>query len=264
MIIDFVKTSPAQNTTVLVTSVCPEEHYINIAKKVMGYEFLHAEQVGFIRAPKHKDTILFLEMSGGEFCGNATLSAAAYVKYKGLTNNNDFFLEVSGLANPIQCKTIKKRKFHYNVKCQMPSAQKVKEYKVKVDNQIIQGSIIKFDGITHFIFPVKSRFIHFTKVLDIVKKDIYASALGIIPYKTLGEQKYKIKPYIYVRKTGSNVFERGCGSGSLALGIYLNKNHKKQGCIKVLQPGGIIEVEIGKNLYISTDVLVTCEGRILI
>ena len=62
----------------------------------------------------------------------------------------------------------------------------------------------------------------------------------------------------------TNVFERGCGSGSLALGMYLNKVTGITKKIKVLQPGGVIEVGIGSEFSISTDVVITCEGRIMI
>lgn len=264
MIIDFLKTSPAMNTTVLVTSVCPKQHYIEVAKRAMKYDFLHAEQVGFIKAPQSNDTILYLEMAGGEFCGNATLSAAAYATYKGLTEKHDFYIDVSGVENPVWCKVMKKDRFNYNTKCQMPFASNIEEYKINLKSQIIEGAIIEFNGISHFVFPVKNKFTYFLEVLDIIKTDINASAIGIIPYKIIEKQNYKIKPYVYVRKTNTSTFERGCGSGSLALGIFINETGKKQKHIKVIQPGGIIKVEVGDRNYISTDVLMTCEGRILI
>lgn len=264
MNIDFIKMSPAENTTVLVTSVCPKRHYIKVAKRAMGYKFLYAEQVGFIRPSKYKNAILCLEMAGGEFCGNATLSAAAYAKYKGLIEKEDFYIEVSGVENPVWCKVMRKEKFNYYAKCQMPFALNTEEYKINLRNQIIQGGIIKFDGISHFVFPVSGDFTDFTEVLKTLKRDVDDIALGIIPYKTLENQKYEIKPYVYVKKTNSSVYERGCGSGSLALGIFLNQKDKKQRCIEVIQPGGTIEVEIGNRYYISTDVLITCEGMMFI
>lgn len=103
MNIDFVKASPSKNMTILVTNYVPPTNYSRVAHTLMDYEYVNAEQVGFIEAPQNKDALLKLTMSGGELCGNAVLSAAAYCHYKGLTNENNFLLETTGVAEPLEC-----------------------------------------------------------------------------------------------------------------------------------------------------------------
>ncbi len=70
----------------------------------MGDEFLHAEQAIFLVQPQTKGAVLRLEMSGGEFCSNAVLSAVAYCSYKELVKDHTYLLEISGLDFPLECK----------------------------------------------------------------------------------------------------------------------------------------------------------------
>lgn len=264
MIFDFIKTSPAQNTTVLVTSYCPKGYYLKIAEKAMSYEFLHAEQVGFIVPPSKKESILGLEMAGGEFCGNATLSVAAYAILKGLADEEIFSIDVSGTTLPIRCKAKKINDYCYDASCVMPPAKRNQELKITLKNKTIIGQVIELDGISHFVFPEQKDSIEHLDILTALKQVVETDAIGVIPFKTLENGTYKIKPFVHVRKVNTNVFERGCGSGSLALGMYLNKVTGISKKIVVLQPGGAIGVGIGSEFSISTDVVFTCEGRMMV
>lgn len=107
MRLNFVKASPSQNMTAFITDYVTPSMYVPVANKLMDYEYLHVEQVGFIVGPKEKDAVLRLEMSGGEFCGNALLSAAAYCTHKALTNKEEFYLETSGSDTPLKCQVMK-------------------------------------------------------------------------------------------------------------------------------------------------------------
>ena len=264
MIFEFIKTSPAQNTTVIITSDCPKSYYPIVANKAMSYDYLHAEQVGFIVPPSRKDSVIALEMAGGEFCGNATLSAAAYVIYKGLTDKEVFYIDSSGAAEPIRCKVAKVGDYCYSASCTMPSAKGIDEAKFNLPNKTVEGYIVEFDGISHFVLEAEDDFEEYLELIQSLKEVVDADAIGIIPYSKVQDGRYKIKPFVHVRAINSNVFERGCGSGSLALGIYLNKIRGVSTDIEVLQPGGTIRVGIGEKFSISTDVIITCEGQILI
>lgn len=69
MKLNFIKMSPCENTTVFITEYCPKEYYIAVAREVMNYYSLCAEQVGFIVPPKNTDSVLGMGMDGFEFCG---------------------------------------------------------------------------------------------------------------------------------------------------------------------------------------------------
>lgn len=264
MIFDFIKTSPAQNTTVLVTSYCPKKYYPAVAERAMNYEALYAEQVGFIVPPHKGDSIIGLEMAGGEFCGNAALSAAAYVTYKELADRESFSIDVSGADEPIRCKVKKVSNHCYNTSCIMPPAKRNEKLELTLKNKSIDGNIIEFDGISHFVFPTKENFTEYSGALEVLKQIVDTNAIGIIPYNTLSDDTYKIKPFVHVKKINTNIFERACGSGSLALGICLKSVGSISKEIEIVQPGGVIRVGIEKEFSISTDVIFTCEGRIFV
>ncbi|MBQ7653713.1 MAG: hypothetical protein IJS17_01420, partial [Clostridia bacterium] len=64
---------PTGNVTALVETSVPVDQQPSVAEKIMSMEAT-VEQVGFISDSEGVD--LALRMVGGEFCGNATMSAA--------------------------------------------------------------------------------------------------------------------------------------------------------------------------------------------
>jgi diaminopimelate epimerase len=259
MVLNFIKASPSQNTTVFITSKCSPYLYGEIARTVMSYEYMNAEQVGFILQPENKGPVIRLEMAGGEFCGNASLAAAAYAVYKGIIDKESFYIEASGAWHPLECRVKTVSPFMYYAECEMPNPVSFEKHSINIEGLDITGSLVDFDGISHFVFGSwqedKSKM---DTILDAVLSSIEAKAVGIIPYRKLEEDNYEIMPYVWVKETGSRVFERGCGSGSMALGIHL-KDHV-EGRLNVVQPGGEISVRMHQKNYISTRVKFTCEG----
>lgn len=265
MELDFIKASPSQNTTVFVTSFCPRDAYTEVAEKIMSYEYLQAEQVGFLVAPKNKNSIIGLDMAGGEFCGNAALSVAAYILYRDLCKNEEFFIEVSGESLPIKCFVKKKSHNIYYSKVEIPPAVSSEDISFKINDTLMVGSLVELKGIAHIVldyWPSNDVFEQIIKKVEAM--EIVTDAIGIIPYKKIDDKIFEIKPYVYVKGIDRGVFERGCGSGSLALGIYLAREKGVTGEIVVQQPGGTITVEIGAENYISTEVKFTCEGKIML
>lgn len=261
MKLNFVKASPSQNTTAFITDyVCPSQ-YATIANKLMAYDSLSVEQVGYIVKPHSDETVIRLEMSGGEFCGNALLSAAAYCHYRGLSKQENFLVEISGSDIPLNCHVKQKASNIYESRSEMPSPLKIADIELSVKGNQISGKIIKLNGITHFItqfWPKKS---DYNDILTELLKQVDDKAIGIIPYKSIKDNEYEIVPFVYVTDTGSKVFERACGSGTLALGVYLNAI-EQSAHFHIHQPGGVIQVEAGKSNYISTEVKFTCEGTV--
>lgn len=259
MKLDFVKASPSRNTTVFITNYVVPAHYAEIASRIMDDEHLHAEQAGFLVQPQTEGAVLRLEMSGGEFCGNAVLSAAAYCSYKGLTKDRTFLLETSGSDFPLECEVDVKSPTHFVARAEMPPPLSTTEIVIDLNGRSITGNVVKLDGITHFITDYWPTEDQFNQLIEAVTNKIEDKAIGIIPYKQLKESEYEIWPFVYVTETGSRFFEQACGSGSLALGVHLSKGNQNQ-TLQIHQPGGIVYVETGGKNYISTDVRFTCEG----
>ncbi len=245
--------------TVLVTSYVDPTDYVHIANTIMDYEYVHAEQAGFIVSPQDNRSVLRLEMSGGEFCGNAVLAAAAYCKYQKICQDNRFLIEASGAKSPLLCDVKMKSPTFFEIKAEMPQQFSMNDIVISYHNKSISGSLVQLEGIIHFVTNYWPHEDEFTYILEAVKEVAQDKAIGIIPYRYLMEGAYEIRPFVYVGDTGATFFERSCGSGTLALGFFLAEKGKEH-IFNVLQPGGTICVEIGSKSYISTDVRITCEG----
>lgn len=259
MKVNYIKFSPAQNTTAFITSHVDPTDYVEIANTLMSHEYVHAEQAGFLVSPHENNAMLRIEMSGGEFCGNAILAAAAYCKYAELTKADRFLIESSGSALPLRCDVNEKSPVLYEVKAEMPAPDAKKDIMIPYRDQTISGCLVQLDGITHFItnyWPLEEEF---ADILEVVKETVEDKAIGIIPYRELTNSEYEIRPLVHVSETGNTFFEHACGSGTLALGVYLADNTNNS-TFHVQQPGGTIHVDIGNKNYISTDVRITCEG----
>ncbi len=150
MIVRFVKTSPCQNATVLVTSFTSAVCYRDMARKLMSPEYLCAEQVGFLVPPFDRASVLRLEMAGGEFCGNAVLSAAAYVTYKGISTCRAFQIEASGTPSPVVCWAEARERFLFIAGCEVPGPLSLKPFSAEIDGMEIRGDLVEMEGISHW------------------------------------------------------------------------------------------------------------------
>ena len=89
---------------------------------------------------------------------------------------------------------------------------------------------------------------------------IRADALGVIRYD---EKKKAIEPIVYVPATDSAVWERGCGSGTAALGCWKAWSSGELFCGAISQPGGIITVRADVRDNAVVDLMITGTVRIV-
>ena len=72
MKLNYVKVNPVENMTIFVMDLVDSSQHKIIANKLMDYNSLHGEQVGFIESPRTTKgrslNTLRLQMMGGEFC----------------------------------------------------------------------------------------------------------------------------------------------------------------------------------------------------
>lgn len=275
MELNFVKLSPAENTTLLVTDYVDPDSYPEIVSKIISYTHINAEQAGFIKKPKGKEAILRLEMPAGEFCGDGIMSAAALVNWSGYSDKMEFSLESSGLNSLVHCSVEKIQKNLYKVRAYMPIEHQIIDYQSTFKNRDITGKLISLPGITHLILEAEHDQYEAEFISEFAKHiaaELKAKAIGVIPYSA-SSAEVKINPCIHVPKTGKLLFERGCGSGSLAVGLCLAQKYKKSINISIKQPGGVIRVGIDvqnpcskpikvERAFLETDILITCEGKL--
>lgn len=96
---------PTGNITILVETPVEEASQPFIAAELMQRE-PDAEQVGFLTLSKQsaddrKFCDIALRMAGGEFCGNATMSAAAFYAARNSMQEGTVTVRVSGAAEPV-------------------------------------------------------------------------------------------------------------------------------------------------------------------
>lgn len=265
--IEFFKFVPGGNPTIIVLpspltcSALPQ-----VAAKIMHPLHLHAEQVGridFCSPYPH------LQMMGGEFCVNATRSAAALLAREGL-----FFaphatplcvegeISVSGAATPVRCAvstSSKALKSHLQGEPTLlstapptpalKSATVFSAARVPLEGLHIEYpepgiTLIHMPGISHLLLDVSSypfpecwqkETPHIRKRFGLDKEP----ACGIDWFSERGDH-CALWPVVYVKDTASEVMETACGSGSLALAVTMRakQQQKKTEVVKILQPSG--------------------------
>lgn len=268
--IPFVKLSPTQNVTVLVTQSVPRSEQAAMSAKLLAYDGVGGEQVGFLEPAVIPGAQVRLQMMGGEFCGNATMSVGAYLaEREGLADgeSRDYVLEISGANGPTHC-LIERTGDAWRGKVRMPCPECVREYELETECGLRQVPVVVFPGISHLIVPANEAWSRETieKCIRSWNDVIGADALGVLRYD---EEKMTIEPAVYVPATDSVVWERGCGSGTAAIGC---RNAVKYGAFEgeIRQPGGTIYVaakaEDGRisDLSIAGTVRIVAEGTAFI
>ncbi|MUV38921.1 hypothetical protein JNUCC1_02793 [Lentibacillus sp. JNUCC-1] len=202
MKLDFVKISPSQNMTALITSEVHPSDYATVGNMIMDYEYIHAEQAGFITKPTDDGSILRLEMSGGEFCGNAVLAAGAYCIYKGLSKEEHFKIEASGALFPLACHAKVKAPGLFEAEAEMPQPLSMDDTTFHIGAKSISGALIRLGGITHFVTDFWPNNDDFPSILETIKETVHDKAIGIIPYRHVNDEAYEIRPFIYVTERG--------------------------------------------------------------
>lgn len=281
MKLNFIKTNPTENMTVFVVDQVPRSMYMEIAKQIMDYSNIHAEQVGFIEKPSSEkgEACVRLHMMGGEFCANATRALAAVLvnrKHWKIQRKEEKFivpLEVSGLDEIIYCEVEannqNKDMSSFISIAKISSPKQIKDFSINYKDTIHEGKLVEFLGISHLV--VDSRRIDSKKEFFMrVKEDLEhleTEAFGIMFYN---EEESYMDPLVYVKSTESLIWERGCGSGTVALGAVLANRIQRNIEMVVKQPGGELEIATEwkenkvNSIYLKGVVTITAEGTLYV
>ncbi|RQD71850.1 MAG: diaminopimelate epimerase [Tindallia sp. MSAO_Bac2] len=273
MKLKFYKCSPAENMTVLVWDPVEREQYAEVANEIMEERHLHAEQVGFVTPPVRKSAEIAarLEMMGGEFCANATLSLATVISFREdiqekSEGRKKLKLESSGVKDAMTCFVDKgESPYSRRVSLQIGLPQAVSDVQIVSEEKSVAGMLVELPGIAHLIVDrgnvenPESFFEDALKQLEEKKFD----ALGIMFFD---ERKMHLEPLVWVRATNSLFWEKGCGSGTAALGIAKASKEKESVDLNINQPGGVLGISVKwqgkavKEAWLSGDVKIVAEG----
>ena len=233
--IKITKADPAGNITLLIDGPVPKGKYAQLASALMKTPGLEAEQAGFITRPLHGGAGR-LEMSGGEFCGNAARAFGYYLALKSGEKRTQIPVEISGAEEPVMTESDTENATAFS---EMPLPREISV--ITLPEPFGKCCAVRFDGITHIIAIGVPEDMHlFIAARDYIYRSSTPAALGVL---FVSEDKQSLVPYVYVAGTKTVFREGSCGSGTAALCAAEAYKSGKSTAIAVAQPAGEIEAE---------------------
>lgn len=271
-VIEYVVMNPSQNITILATTSDDDYDYDYgfIAKKLLKLEPT-AEQVGFLQYGDNCD--IMLNMAGGEFCGNATMSAAVYYGIMNGVSDGNVIVKSSGVDEPVNVHIKKTNDWEGIV--EMPEALEICEVDFGNGEKY---PVVFFKGIAHVIIDKNA--LNVKKYVDTRNKlsdseefenriifdnenkkhleskikewceGLEMPALGVMlcdgllkfaPTNTqFAPTELSVTPLVYVKSIDSLYWESSCASGTTAVGAYLLDKYKKKINVDVKQASGTV------------------------
>ena len=222
------------------------------------------EQVGFISLDKSSPELI---MTGGEFCGNATRSAAAY--YLLDARSGEIEIKVSGTNKPVKAGLSSKGK-QLEAWAEMPLIEDLSKAVIPLEGALYWVSI---EGISHLIVPQDKSIPFLQRILSCESKDAQISIAIELLKKTIAENSLsmgkacgviflecvsqgsgfleslggilKMHPFVHVAAAGTTYYETACGSGTMCVGLLDYFLRRKNVNMRLLQPSGkIITAEV--------------------
>lgn len=241
--IHYVKADPCGNTTILVLDPVNREQRGMLSKQLMAPDCVGAEQVGYVTLFDGQDDIR-IDMMGGEFCGNASRSVAAYMAMKTGKEDAAYKICCSGCEDLLQASIRHLEGNTYDAAIDMPLPKEIDAIIVAVGEMPIRFFRVDFGGIVHFVYVGQN--------IDLLDKNTYwesvkeyaadsmPDALGLVLFDL---HKRSILPAVYVKATDTLYWEQSCGSGTAAVGAVMTCMLKSDFSAAIEQPGGTLTVE---------------------
>lgn len=228
MDLTYVLMDPTGNITALVETPVPVSEQPATAARVMAAEPC-CEQVGFLMENDTCDTAI--RMAGGEFCGNASMCAAALHAMKlGLTEERTLRVGISGEVVDV---TVRPSGGQYTCRVTMPRPLDI----VTVDDV----PVVRFSGICHAITAATLDDTAAEKLVRQLCAVLNAGAMGLMQ---LNREAGTMKPLVYVPGADTLFWENSCGSGTAAVGAWLHSLSGQPVGETLRQPGGTLGVEV--------------------
>jgi diaminopimelate epimerase len=232
----FYKAVPGGNPTILILDPVSPGERAGISRTLMDAGHLQAEQVGFLDLSADP---VRLDMMGGEFCGNACRASAAVMAREGAgleacVGGLCGRLSVSGVREPV---TVRVEGRSGECWAQMPMPDAAEEDVRELEQGI---GVVRMPGITHLLLDEDRHGFPEDFVRAVAgfraRFGLDGEAVGCIWYRM--EPVCVIRPVVWVRSTETTHYETGCGSGSLALALWIWRRQNFPIGLQVMQPSG--------------------------
>ena len=275
--IQYLIADPSGNITIMVLSAVDQKDYQSIAKALLA-KHEEAEQVAFI-VPTAEGETPTLNMSGMEFCGNASRAFAYYeVLKKGDAASvvesdtpTDLAVKISGCDTPLSA-TVHPKSGMVDIEMPAPlGAETVTDLPLAAPSAPAQdranpsasvaGTLVRLPGITHLVL----RDVPATKENFDLLKDWYygydpagAPAFGVMFLSAESADidaaastdadaavtRLAMTPVVYVRDVDTVYFEGSCASGSAACAYALADDTGAKRSFRLIQPDGELTVSV--------------------
>ncbi len=259
--LDIIMADPAGNRTAFVETPVAPEYYAPIGAALLSVPSLQAEQAGFL-CPPLRGAAGRLVMSGGEFCGNASRSFGLLLgREMGRKDGDTVEIEISGCDHPL---TVSLRTEGAAVRMPLPRALRSIAIPEKNSGQLTLPAV-EFEGITHVIIENRKAEQKLAEhAIEAVRALGAVDAVGVM---FLNDSS--MVPCVWVRETGTMIWESSCGSGTLACAVVrAQKTSDDAFCLSLRQPGGVLCAELkkqgGKVLSAQLSGPVTLEPRVTV
>ena len=238
MNIDYYLINPTENITLLVETPVARELQPFVASRLLLLE-KRGEQVGFIDENSKYD--ISVRMAGGEFCGNAALSAAAlYLKENSYKSN----IEVCLSGVPVSVKAISGNESKYAFSANLKNDAIIKEITFDYNEKTFNLPIVSLNGISHIIAEKSNLDFPPEKVIKKICREINESALGIMVFDSYSNS---LTPLVYVNEGDTLYWEKSCASGTTALGAYLFHKTGSKISVDINESGGQLNITADKD-----------------
>jgi len=231
--IRMLRADPAGNLTGFVLAPVQEGERAALAARLMEKDKA-LEQVAFLDEASLTGPLPRMAMMGGEFCGNATRAFALYAAMRRARGERELLVSVSGAREPVPVQVDAARGLAY---ARMPLPRGVEVIRAGGG----QVPVVRMEGIAHAVLlgeepsPERAR-----EVLCAMPPE---DAQGVL---FAGEGR--LTPAVYVRATGTFVWESSCGSGSVALAWLLARGAEDgEHAYSFEEPGGTLQVRVRKR-----------------
>ena len=228
---------PGGNDTALVFGLEPDARRRKEINDAIMKRFPHVEQVGFLSDLdlSHKNERPQLFMAGGEFCGNATRSAA----WRYLNGQpGEIYIKSSGVKTPLRAGVSE----NGEAWAEMPVGHALRDIQ-EIDQDCF---LVRMEGISHIVIMPESalKYISFSgdlkkSAFDILKRhnSLNLPAAGVIFLENTAGG-VKIHPCVRVSAIDTMFYETACGSGTVAAGLVLAYLNQTSVCLPLIQPSG--------------------------
>lgn len=246
---------PTGNITALVETAVDIADQPAAASHIMELE-PDVEQVGFIsyaEDPAAGVAPVSLRMAGGEFCGNATMCAAALFAIRSGLQGGAVPVKVWGISAPFEVMLERQAALTYSAAVSIPPALDMDE--LRLADGMLPGSdslslpIVRMEGISHVIIEPDSGFFGL-KDDPALAETLLRGWCGVLGAECLGMmflgEGAAIRPMIplvYVPGADTMFWENSCASGSAAAGMYLAAKAGAPVDVTFDEPAGRMRVE---------------------